>query len=170
MELMKQEKILTPAEALEWGFVDKIINNEPLKIVAMAEENGKNNNEELKDLKDENEQLKAQILELLAKIAELEKEKEEDEEEKINTVIEAAIQQGKILKESAKDWLTVGKINFSSMKASLDAIAVESTPILVDKINPKVAPNNKMKAWEDFKSGKIKTQHEYLAVLKNIGG
>lgn len=168
VELMKQDKTLTADEAMRWGFVNKIIkNNNNLKIAAMAEEEKKERRDnDFESLKAENKSMKAKIEELLAKLAEFEKKEEEEKEAKIKAVVDKGVEAGLIKKESAQAWYAVGRMDYETMKTSLESITVTQDESLAEGLRKKSVAMTKAQAWEDFKSGKIKNSHEYAAILK----
>jgi ATP-dependent protease ClpP protease subunit len=147
-ELMKQERWMTAAEAVEWGFVDKIIK--PIIENKMTQE-------EIDALTAENEQLKAQIAELQKVIQEMQMEKEEIEAAEIEKELDEKVAEGRITNEVRAFWAAAYK---QDRKAAQAAIAAIPVPTLANVPKPS-APVNKAQAWEDYKAGKI-TAEQYL--------
>ncbi len=121
-ELMKEERWMTAEEALDWGFVDKIIK--PVKITNSMEK-FKNLTEEeqaeMDALKAENEALKAELEEMKAAKA-MEEEKQIEEE------VMAAITAGKIKAEVKDAFVAFGKTNREAMTATLAGFVVAAAP------------------------------------------
>jgi ATP-dependent Clp protease protease subunit len=169
-ELMKQDRTMTPEEALNWGFVNKIIYNENKKLAAMAEEKEKKEEAsgDLDSLRSENKALKSKIETLMAKLKSYEEEKEKDKDAKIKALVTEAIKAGKIKAEAAEHFVSFGKHDFEAMTATIDGIQVKYEPIEVPK--PTVSAMTKEAAWEAFKKGDIKTHAEYIETIKNMEG
>lgn len=144
-ELMKQERWLTAQEALEWGFVDKIVKP---KI---------ENKMTTEELMTENEALKAKIAELEAQLEQLLQEKAESEQEAIEQEVDALVAEGKITNAVRQFWVNAFKSDREAARAAASAIKL---PTLEGVVKPS-APVNKAQAWEDYKAGKI-TAEQFL--------
>ena len=165
-ELMQQEKWLTAEDALDWGFVDKIILN---KIDnKMAEETIA---PVLEDLQAENEALKAKVEELQTKLDELNVEAEIKEEEEITAVVENAIKQGKLKEEQKEAWINLGKLDNVSMTAAIDAIYVTPTSltsVITDKVVNELTKDSFVEA---LKKGEYKNNTEKARIdFKKVYG
>jgi ATP-dependent Clp protease, protease subunit len=164
-ELMQQEKWLTAEDALEWGFVDKIILN---KIEnKMADE--VTPDVSLEDLQAENEALKAKVEELQAKLDELNVEAEIKQEEEITAVVENAIKQGKLKKEQKEAWINLGKLDNVSMTMAIDAIYVPQktlTNIIKDEEVKALTKETFMAAFKagDYKGNIEKARTDFKEV------
>lgn len=160
--LMTEERWMTAQEALEWGFVDEIINVE--QKVTNKMEKFKNLTEEEKAEMDQliadKEALLAKVAELEAKLAEYETAQAEKDEEEVEAAVTAAVSEGKIKAEAADNWKKVGKADKAAMFVALASI-VKSGPVIQvnqPKVeNKKDAPKARTKddVWADFKAGKI---------------
>ena len=165
-ELMQQEKWLTAEDALDWGFVDKIILN---KIDnKMAEETIA---PVLEDLQAENEALKAKVEELQTKLDELNVEAEIKEEEEITAVVDNAIKQGKLKEEQKEAWINLGKLDNVSMTAAIDAIYVTPTSltsVITDKVVNELTKDSFVEA---LKKGEYKNNTEKARIdFKKVYG
>lgn len=149
-DLMKQERWLTAQEALDWGFVDKIVKP---KI------ENKMTAEEQAALQAENEQLKAQLEELRAALEALQAEKAAAEEKEIEEEIEAHIVGGRITADVKAFWVNAYKADRKTATAAIEAIKV----VDIAKVPQPTYVATKTQAWEDFKAGKINAE-QYLKI------
>lgn len=173
-ELMKEEKWMTAAEALEWGFVDEIVKSVTNKInkkMKKFENLTPEEQAEMDQLIADKAALEEKVAELEAQLGEMSAAAEKMEEEQIDAEITAAIEAGKIKAESKDVWFSLGKKDRTNMTAAIEAIYTTSKGVaqVVDKSQPaktgKLTPaeylenhkkgeykNNAQKAREDFKT------------------
>jgi len=111
--LMKEDRTMSADEALNWGFVSKIIKNNQSKIKAMAE---KTKPTELEELQAENAELKSKLEALMAKLKSYDEEKETAKKAEVEATIEAAITAGKITAEAKAGFEKIGLADFDSFK------------------------------------------------------
>ena len=124
--LMKEDKWLTPDEAINWGFVDKVMKTKQNPILNQAEMDttkikellGVDSDEAIEgaiaELKSENESLKESVQETEAK-------KEEELEKEITNFIEAAVTDGKITDEVKESYIILAKTDFEAVKMVIEA-------------------------------------------------
>jgi len=180
-ELMKEEKWMTAAEALEWGFVDEIeksVTNKYNKKMKKFNNMTPEELEEMDQLVADNEALVAnnkalekKVAELEAQLAEMTAAAEKTEEEQIEKEIEAAIETGKIKAEVKKVWFEIGKKDRTNMTAAIEAIYTTSTSKLVD-VPKSTTPTkvDKKSLWSAWKKGEItldKYNEELIKINKN---
>jgi ATP-dependent Clp protease, protease subunit len=153
LTLMASEKWLTAEQALEWGFVNEIIEvvtnqntNKMAKFTNLTEEE----KEEMDALKAELESVKAELDEMKAAKAAM-------EEEEIENEVTAAIESGKFKAETKDVLLTFAKSNREGFKAMVEGIEVPKA--VVETITAKIKPENKA---ADF----IATKEQFDAAWK----
>lgn len=164
-DLMKQEKWMTAQEAMEWGFVDKIIKSkienkmEEQKPKALTEDE----QAEMDALMAENESLKAQLAELQSQLDDIKAAEEAEEEKKIEEEVMDAIENGKIKAESKDYWIAFGKSDHVSMTGALEAINFTATATLKDVVEDGAGATPEMTKdmfWSNYKSGKYSNNIE----------
>lgn len=145
-DLMKQERWLTAQEAMDWGFIDEIIN--PIILNKMDEKD-----QLIEKLEAEKAALEATIIELQDKLAAYE---EKEIEKKLE---EAGIEEA----EARAAMKALGLKDPDMLTKVLNALPKQTlTPPLASVPNPN-APVNRAQAWEDFKAGKINAE-QYLKI------
>jgi len=170
-ELMQKDKYLTAQEALDWGFVNKIIKDEKQNKVTNQITNTMTEEEILK-LKEENEALKAQIAAMMEEVEALRAEKAAKEDEELEAEVQAHITAGKFTAEVAGFWKTALKTNKVEAHKAINAIRVEPKKLAdvpATTTDPAITGvyTNKADAWEAFKTGKI-TNVKYAEIVKNL--
>jgi ATP-dependent Clp protease, protease subunit len=154
LALMASEKWLTAEQALEWGFVNEIMEtvinqntNKMAKFTNLTEEE----KEEMDALKAELESVKAELDEMKAAKAAM-------EEEEIENEVTAAIESGKFKAETKDVLLTFAKSNREGFKAMIEGIEVQKV-VVNEPITAKIKPDNKA---ADF----IATKEQFDAAWK----
>ena len=125
-ELMKQERWMSATEAVQWGFVDAIIQPQiKNKIKNMTPEE----QAQMDALTAENEQLKTQLQEAMDKLAEFDAAEEQKKEEEIDQTITQAIDEEKI-DETVKDvYKNLGKQQgIEALRTALAGIKAAANP------------------------------------------
>jgi len=154
LALMASEKWLTAEEALDWGFVNEIMetvtNTQTVKIMANFINLTEEEKKEMDALKAELESVKAELEGMKAAKAAM-------EEEEIENEVTAAIESGKFKAETKDVLLTFAKSNREGFKAMVEGIEVQKTA--VEPISAKIKPENKA---ADF----IATKEQFDAAWK----
>jgi ATP-dependent Clp protease, protease subunit len=119
LALLGQEKWLTAEEALEWGFVDEIIEVKQLKNKQMKKFQNltEEEKEEMDALKAEIEALKAKLAEKDEEIENFKAEKEQKEDEEIDAEVTALIKSGKFKADAKDSMIALAKTNRNAFKA-----------------------------------------------------
>ena len=155
-QLMKQERWLTAEEALNWGFIDEIIN--PIILNKMDEKD-----QLIEKLKAEKAALEAKIIELQDELAVYQKKEIEKQLE------EAGINDS----EAKATMVALGLTDRALLTKVLNAIPKPptSTPLAsvpttsISYSMPK--PGNRKEAWELYKEGKI-TAVQFEEIVKKF--
>jgi len=169
--LMEKDNYLSAQEALEWGFVDKILTNDKnekamtkTKFAAQAEETDEPKIEELLELIEE---LKEELAAANAKLKAYEEEEEEKEKEEIEALKTEAKKVGLITAENEQIWAKADKTVIAEAIKSYQTYKLPPVP----KIEPTVTTTAEGMAnlLTEFKAGKItaKVYAEKLQQFKN---
>jgi ATP-dependent Clp protease, protease subunit len=179
LALLGQEKWLTAEEALEWGFVDEIIEVKQLKNKQMKKFQNltEEEKEEMDALKAEIETLKAKLAEKDEEIENFKAEKEQKEDEEIDAEVTALIKSGKFKADAKADMIVLAKNNraafkavVSNMQTAAPVVNLLDVPAQNDAAPDKPQPKTKAEAWALYQNGTIGTDKEYLAVIKTMEG
>jgi len=171
--LMLEERWMTPAEALEWGFVDSIIKNKPKITNKMRKFENLTEDEqiEMDALKAENEELKSQLEAMQKELDGMTADNAKKDEDEVEELVENKIKAGVIDAKTKASWVALGKADKVSMTAAINAVYVPKSGSLMNVVDTKksAAPTNKTDALSDFKAGKLNSQ-EYVALVKTLEG
>ena len=166
-ELMKQERWMSATEALQWGFVDAIIQPQiKNKIENMTPEE----QAQMDALVAENEQLKTQLQEAMDKLAEFDAAEEQKKEEEIDQTITQAIEEEKI-DETVKDvYKNLGKHQgieaVRTALAGIKAAAKQTAPLhnVPNTTAPAAQVMDKAKFVDNWRKGVYDNNKEQYAV------
>jgi len=122
--LMKEDKWIKPNEALEWGFVDKVIKNKT--ILNQSDMNTENLKKVLNVETDE--AIEAAVTNLVTRANDLQAvvdqhtaEAEQAKTAEIETFVTNAVTAGKITAETKDHYLNLAKSDFEAVKTIIDA-------------------------------------------------
>lgn len=177
--LMKKEKWLSANEAIEWGFVDRIIkekvsNQINTKMDAIFEYfNVKNEAEVLAKAKNMADKVTAVQAELDAKNNEIENLQEQIDgytKDRNETIVKNAIEKG-VFGESEKSiWLNLLQKDFESAKKAIEGMKPAGTlKNFVSNTDGGLQIKTKEGAFKAFKSGKISAE-QYESLTKTLEG
>jgi ATP-dependent Clp protease, protease subunit len=180
--LMSEERWMTAQEALEWGFVDEIIEYKPkiqnnmaekTKVTNMTEEE----KEQMDALKAEIETLKAKLAEKDEEIENFKAEKEQKEDEEIDAEVTALIESGKFKADAKDSMIALAKTNRNAFKAVVSSVQTVATSVNLLSVPSqknaepdKPQPKTKSEAWALYAAGTIGTHTDYLAIIKDMEG
>lgn len=103
IDLMKQEKFLTSQEAIDWGFVNRIVKN---KVTNKKEKMETENIKTLLNVADDS-LIEAEIISLIAFKNDVEAKRLTDEKAKLTNLVEQAITAGKIKADAKEAFLAM---------------------------------------------------------------
>lgn len=103
IDLMKQEKFLTSQEAIDWGFVNRIVKN---KVTNKKEKMETDNIKTLLNVADDS-LIEAEIISLIAFKNDVEAKRLTDEKAKLTNLVEQAITAGKIKADAKEAFLAM---------------------------------------------------------------
>jgi ATP-dependent protease ClpP protease subunit len=158
--LMKDDKWIKPTEALEWGFVDKVIKSQILNQVNMDTTElkkvlGVETDEEIltavNALIAENESLKSAATENQAK-------EEEKKEVEITDYVTAAIAAGKITATVKDSMINLAKTDFEAVKNIIETAKPAPLVNLIDEGKEPETKMTKEEATKIYNSWKLKNK------------
>lgn len=128
--LMKEDKWLKPDEAVNWGFVDKIMKTKQNPILNKTEMDTTKIKELLNVAEDEAiqnaiEAIQAENTRLAEIVNQVETDKEAAKDAEIVNYIEAAVTDGKITAEVKEKYLALAKSDFDAVKVIIEAAKPE---------------------------------------------
>lgn len=190
-ELMKKDTYLSAWEALEWGFVDEVINvkkdksmkQKQLEIAAMAadeeekkDEKPDTNEDTIKDLKAKLAKMEEELEEALKALAAYKEKEEEAKAKEAEEKVEANIKAGKIKAESKAEMLEMALEKPKLFDSVMNGITMPEHPAAKALKNANgngeavQKPRTAAEAFQQWKEGKIKTSFEYINALKELEG
>lgn len=158
--LMKEDKWLKPDEAVNWGFVDKIMKTKQNPILNKTEMDTTKIKELLNVAEDEAiqnaiEAIQAENTRLAEIVNQVEADKEAAKDAEIVNYIEAAVTDGKITAEVKDKYLALAKSDFDAVKVVIEAAKPEPLKNHIDPVEPKDVEMTKeqaQKIWNSHKS------------------
>jgi ATP-dependent protease ClpP protease subunit len=169
--LMIKDTYLSAQEALEWGFVDEIIDVQTklntmskVKIAAQAEGTEEPKIELLEKLIEE---LKEELAAANAKLKAYEEDEEKKEEEEVEALKVEARKIGFINPKNESVWAEASKTMLAEAIKSYQTFKLPSVP-KVEAVITHTAAATKESLFAAYKKGEIKTLAEYENKLKQL--
>jgi ATP-dependent protease ClpP protease subunit len=124
--LMKEDKWLTPDEAINWGFVDKVMKTKQNPILNKTEMDTTKIKELLNVAEDDAiqnaiESIQSENTRLTGIVNQVEADKEAAKDTEIANYIEAAVTDGKITDEVKDKYIALAKTDFEAVKMVIEA-------------------------------------------------
>jgi ATP-dependent protease ClpP protease subunit len=169
--LLKQDRPLKAAEAVEWGFVDDIINTNKnvqtmskTKIAAQAEETEE---PKIEELQEKIKELEEELATAQAKLKAYEEKEEEKEKEEVEALKTEAKKVGLITAENESIWAKADKTVIAEAIKSYQTYKLPAVP-KADTVVTHTAKATKESLFEAYKKGEIKSLAEYENKLKQL--
>lgn len=165
MDLMKQERWLTAAEAKEWGFVDRITKN---KITNQITEMDTTKIKSILGVESD-EQIEAAVQNLIDIRNQVDADKQAAVTAQLTTIVDKAIEDKKIKAESRSIYMNMG---LETAKAAIEAIEVV-TPVNIAPITNNITPPEPMtkeQYYAKWRNGEFKNKAEQAEAYKQLFG
>lgn len=160
--LMKEDKWIKPTEALDWGFVDKVIKSQ--KPILNKTEMDTTKLKEVLGVETD-EAIEAAVTNLVTRANELQAvvdnhaaAEEQARAEEIETFVSDAIAAGKITAETKDHFVALAKSDFAAVKTIIDAAKPAPLNSIIEEDTPEKTKLTKEEATKIYNSWRLKNK------------